>query len=30
MLPYLLTMVTLNGFIGRAQAPRALGREPPS
>jgi len=26
MLPYLLTMVTLAGFIGRAQAPRALGR----
>ena len=26
MLPYLLTMVTLAGFIGRSRAPRALGR----
>lgn len=26
MLPYLLTMVTLAGFIGRATPPRALGR----
>jgi general nucleoside transport system permease protein len=26
MLPYALTMVTLAGFMGRAEAPRALGR----
>jgi simple sugar transport system permease protein len=26
MLPYLLTMITLAGLIGRSQAPRALGR----
>jgi ABC-type uncharacterized transport system permease subunit len=26
MLPYLLTMVALSGFIGRANPPKALGR----
>jgi ABC-type uncharacterized transport system permease subunit len=26
MLPYVLTMVALGGFIGRATPPKALGR----